>query len=329
MVTTQWSQNGFYDDATPNQQLTGCVATALAQFLRYHAYPEQGVGQNTYQYPDQDQITVDYANAQYQWHQMPDQLTQSNQQVAQLMYHAGTAVNTKYGSQVSLAPMRYLPNALEKHFDYVTNGFEYVRDYLPEQWQNLILDELKQNRIVLLTGHSADQRIGHAWVVDGYDGQGYYHMNWGWGGRMNGYFRLTEPNPRPDYNFNQQMAMVRGAPAQDLQHIPFCQGNQYFTQDQGQITDGSQNWNYRVNSQCKFVIQPQSGAQQITLDFTEFNTEHGYDFVTVYDGNTQIGQWSGSSLPQSVTATSGQMTIQFETDEVVTKGGFQAQYYVR
>ncbi|MDE1463429.1 C10 family peptidase [Spartinivicinus poritis] len=331
LTTTTWSQNGFYNDWVPNDYLTGCVATALGQFLKYYEYPTVGTGRYTYKYPDQDEITVDFASTTYHWESMANSLTEENDEVAKLLFHAGAAVRTLYGNKVSLAGMRYIPNALEKHFGYVTNGFEYVSNYAEAEWRQLILDELKAKRVVILTGLSA-QGAGHAWVVDGYDGNDYFHMNWGWGGSMNGYFLLNQPNPRTNYNFNQRMAFVRAAPKPSLANVPFCQGTQYLTDNQGTITDGSGSWNYPVKSDCKFVIQPTQPGE-IRLNFNEFATEHSYDLVKVYDGATTnaplIGQYSGSRIPSAVTATSGSMLIHFTSDEVVTKKGWAASYRVQ
>ncbi len=331
LTTSEWSQNGYYNDWVPNDYLTGCVATALGQFLKYYQYPSVGTGSHTYKYPDQDEITVNFAATTYQWDSMDNNLAEANDEVAKLLFHAGAAVSTLYGNKVSLAGMRYIPNALEKHFGYVTNGFEYVSNYSSAEWQTLILDELKSKRVVILTGLS-EQGAGHAWVVDGYDGKGYFHMNWGWGGSMNGYFLLNQPNPRTNYNFNQRMAFVRAAPKPSLAHIPFCQGTQYLTDNQGTLSDGSGSWNYPVDSDCKFIIQPTQPGK-ITLNFTEFVTERSYDLVKIYDGTTTssplIGQFSGSQIPATMTSTSGSMLIHFSSDEVVTKKGWTANYTVQ
>lgn len=177
MTTTLWSQNNFYNDWVPNDYLTGCVATALGQFLKYHEYPTVGIGSHTYKYPEQEEISINFAATTYHWDSMTNSLAEENAEVAKLLFHTGAAVSTLYGSKVSLAGMRYIPNALEKHFGYITNGFEYVSNYAEDEWKKLILNELKAKRVVMLTGLST-QRVGHAWVVDGYDGQGYFHMNW-------------------------------------------------------------------------------------------------------------------------------------------------------
>ncbi|MBU2706661.1 C10 family peptidase [Zooshikella marina] len=331
LTTTKWSQNGFYNDLIPNESLTGCVATAVAQFLKYHQYPEHGYSHNSYTYSDQGTISTDYRTTYYQWDNMPDQLLAANNDVATLMFHSGTAVKTLYGPNLSLAPMRFIPNALEKHFNYITNGFEYVSqfDNLPA-WRDLIIHELQARRVVILTGLSGN--AGHAWIVDGYDGHDYFHMNWGWGGNMNGYFQLTSPAPRGNYNFNQRMAFVRAAPRPSLNHIPFCESTQYLTANQGEISDGSQQWNYPVNSDCRFILQP-NVAGQLKLQFQSFNTERNHDFVTIYDGTTtaapMLGRFHGSSLPTTITSQTGNLLVHFTSDDIVSGKGWQARYWVQ
>lgn len=210
LTTTQWTQNGYYDDWIPNEYLVGCVATAVAQFLRYHAHPSWGEGQYQYHYPSQGTLSVDFSQTYYDWQSMPDQLTQPNQEVAKIMYHAGVAVGTKYGADVSLARMADIPYALQSYFRYGSYGFEYLNQQGMNTAKTSIQSELYANRIVILTG--LGDSVGHAWIVDGYDGQGYYHMNWGWGGKMNGYFLLESPTLSNGYDFSRRMAMVRAWP---------------------------------------------------------------------------------------------------------------------
>ncbi|WP_168203978.1 C10 family peptidase [Aliikangiella coralliicola] len=335
MTTTQWSQNGFYDDQTPDEKLVGCVGTAIAQFLRFHMYPwyAQG-GEHRYSYTqyDQEEIVVDFGSSYYYWPWMPDKVTEETDsrhqwEVSQIMYHAGASVNALYGYDVTLAPMRFIPRALEKHFGYVTNGFEYKSDFTSEEWHQMAQNELADNRPFILTGLDPELGIGHAWIVDGYDGD-KYHMNWGWGGNMNGYYSIDIPAVR-GYTFNQRMAMVRAAPERDLQDVPFCEGESSFTNSADEISDGSHDWNYRLNMNCKILIEPR-GASSVTLNFSEFKTERNYDFVTIYNGESTnapiLGKFSGNSVPNAITADSGKMLIHFTSDDIVTEDGWQASY---
>ena len=108
-----------------------------------------------------------------------------------------------------------------------------------------------------------------------------------------------------------------------------CSDTTYLTNCSGSFTDESGANDYLNNTDCKWLIQP-SSATSITLSFSSFNIEAGYDFVNVYDGTTtlapSLGSFSGSSLPSSVTSTGGNMLVHFTTDGVVTAPGWSANY---
>jgi M6 family metalloprotease-like protein len=111
----------------------------------------------------------------------------------------------------------------------------------------------------------------------------------------------------------------------------FCTGTQTLTANSGTFTDGSGNQNYGDNADCNWLIQPTSGAQPITLNFTAFATETTNDFVEVFDGSTSaapsLGVFSGSSLPPSVTSTGGSMLVHFSSDNNTISGtGWNANY---
>lgn len=73
----------------------------------------------------------------------------------------------------------------------------------------MIEEELKNRRPIIYNGHSVDG--GHSFVLDGADGNGYYHFNWGWGGVSDGYFSINLLNPEEQgaggalggYNYSQ------------------------------------------------------------------------------------------------------------------------------
>ncbi|MBK8557789.1 MAG: PKD domain-containing protein [Lewinellaceae bacterium] len=108
-----------------------------------------------------------------------------------------------------------------------------------------------------------------------------------------------------------------------------CNGNTVLSSCSGSINDGSGNADYSANLYCSWLISP-PGASTVTLNFSSFNTESGFDFVRIYDGvNTSgilLGVYSGASLPPSQTANSGNMFIVFETDDTANKPGWSATY---
>src|SRR3972149_3203039 len=111
--------------------------------------------------------------------------------------------------------------------------------------------------------------------------------------------------------------------------VTLCSGTTTLTSPTGTFEDGSGTANYKSNSDCSWLIQP-AGATSITLGFTNFNTENGYDFVNVYQGidenGTLIASSSGSTIPNEVTSTGSSMFVQFTSDSTVNADGWFAYY---
>jgi|GEM_PF-5152802 len=110
----------------------------------------------------------------------------------------------------------------------------------------------------------------------------------------------------------------------------YCNGNTTLTSASGSFDDGSGSANYGNNASCTWLIQPPS-ATSITLSFSAFNTEAGQDFIKVYDNSTspatQIGSYSGSTIPSALTLSSGgSMTVEFTTNNSITDLGWSASY---
>ena len=109
----------------------------------------------------------------------------------------------------------------------------------------------------------------------------------------------------------------------------YCSGTTTLTSATGSFTDGSGTNDYNYNSDCKWLIQP-AGATSITLSFSAFSTEPGWDFVTVYDGSTTsgtvLGHFSGTSIPANVTSTGGSMLVYFTSDNSINAAGWSASY---
>lgn len=206
LVKTKWYQLEPYNDMIPAGCLTGCVATAMAQIMYYNKWPEQGVGSNSYTSfkkaesifgeDEVNQISVDFSQSKYDWDNM--QLTYADKNwnetqanaVALLMRDCGAAVNMKYGQTVSLSTEIDACYGGNKFFNYSTEVF-YHSDYSTEEFEQLIKLELDNSRPVLFTGQSSTSGgSGHAFVVDGYRSDGYFHINWGWNGLYDGFFSL-------------------------------------------------------------------------------------------------------------------------------------------
>lgn len=221
LLTTMWDQSPYYNNLCPyhsasdERSVTGCVATATAQVMKYYNHPATGYGSHTYtsdrtingvnyNFPD---LTADFGSTTYQWSLMPNSLsgTSSSAQVnavATLMYHIGVADEMSY-SPVASGAHNYNTNgtisrssqtSLMKFFKYRPDMAPLARaDYNDAAYAALLRAEIDQQRPVLYSGSNVS--AGHSFVFDGYDNSGNIHVNWGWGGYHDGYFAMGSLNP--------------------------------------------------------------------------------------------------------------------------------------
>ena len=222
---TAWNQGYPYNQMTPyyvgtNHAATGCAATAMAQILFYHRYPAQGRGQNSFHTTQYNMsLSVDFSQSTYQWNLMKPvygewDSNESRDAVALLMRDCGYAINMDYGAVSGAAPDAW-PKALIAYFDYDRSLCNrYRANYTHEEWNSIIRNELDAGRPVFAGGF-ADSG-GHAFVFDGYDEDGLIHVNWGWGGVSNGYFRTSALTPAiqgtggADGGFNARQSIITG-----------------------------------------------------------------------------------------------------------------------
>ncbi len=206
---TRWNQDAPYNGKCPllggASTYTGCVATAMAQVLKVYQYPEKCSG-GTYSYSwssggknlslNFDDVTLDWANMLNDYSSSATQ-TQKDA-VATLMQALGYAANMNYHTDGSGAYDNHMAVALVRNFDYDAASIEYAHrsSYSLSEWQHKIYSTLADGYPVYYDGSTNDtQPMGHAFVVDGYRSEGYFHINWGWGGMSDGYFLLTALDP--------------------------------------------------------------------------------------------------------------------------------------
>ena len=217
LITTRWDQEDPYNrivlDTTEfkTKVLAGCVATALAQLMNYHARltgkPEKVLAEITSYITDNRYFRVDAipAGTSIDWGNMLDtytkdaKITSDEQQkqvdaVANLFRICGASVKMTYWTTGSYTDSGRAAIALKDYFGYDENIYiAHREDYSLEGWNQLIYDELMLQRPVLFSGFSSSN--GHAFLVDGFDGDEYFHVNWGWGGHCDGYYLLGVANP--------------------------------------------------------------------------------------------------------------------------------------
>ncbi|MDD2385988.1 MAG: C10 family peptidase [Bacteroidales bacterium] len=159
---------------------SGCVATAMAQIMAYYKYPANGVGSYCYNHSTYGELCVDFETANYNW------INPDNDDYEILSYHIGVAMNMNYCGHNQYGIIGSIPSISNYH-DILKTYFKY---YLHRgSSENFYLkSELDNNRPIYceLLGDPS-----HAVVIDGYDEDDYFHINFGWGGNHNGYFILN------------------------------------------------------------------------------------------------------------------------------------------
>ena len=224
LQTALWSQEYPYNMYTPmlfsngtEHCTTGCTNTATAIVMRFHKHPEAGVGVlPDYTYSKgitrtQSGHTLGY---KYDWDNMPtynlDESTPMYQakQVAQLMFDCGVMNKCKWNEYVAEADPFNIPRALATYMGYDKSIRSVERkDFNTDEWENVIRGEIDCRRPVIYAGQH-DEGNGHVWVIDGYASSGYFYMNWGWGGTMNGFFVISPlSDAANNYTINHRMVI--------------------------------------------------------------------------------------------------------------------------
>lgn len=243
-LATTWGQLPYYNDlcpATPYASSNptyhapaGCVATAMAQIMKYWETPTTtGTGSHSYGSSTVGgTLSANFGNTIYEWNNMPNTLTSSSSPaekdaIATLMYHCGVSVNMDYDIDASGAlvinhgnsSMACSQNAMTSYFGYSSSIQGYERnEFTDSTWVKMLQFELDNGRPVLYTGYGSVG--GHAFDFDGYNNNGYFHINWGWRGLSNGYFVVDNLSPSAlgqgggggNFNYSQE-ALIMIEPA--------------------------------------------------------------------------------------------------------------------
>jgi len=221
LCKTYWNQEPYYNAYCPGGSVTGCVATAMAQILKYWEYPSVGIGSNCYEDETSHGYSENYGDlcatfdtSHYKWSAMQNTpLGDSNNQIAKLMYDCGVSVDMDYtptgsGAQViGYGPSAY--NSYTEYFGYdasTINAAMYTGN--DASWISLLESELNNGRPMQFEGTDPNEG-GHSWVCDGYSALNMMHMNWGWGGINDGYYTVDSLNPT-GFDFSEYIGIIYG-----------------------------------------------------------------------------------------------------------------------
>lgn len=339
MLTTQWDQDTPYNDSCPSISMwgysshaaTGCVATAMAQVMKYWEYPTQGYGSHSY-YSDaldnwSEPFGYQYVNFEattYDWAHMPNVLTRSSSQqekaaVATLMYHCGVASDMFYGTDWSGGSGAFIHNipclgyghslrGYVEFFGYSSNtqGLER-KHYSDSAWTALVIRELDARRPILYGGGD-EVSGGHCFVCDGYDEQNYCHFNWGWSGDGDGFYALNHLAPgiggigggTGTYDFTNQQQMLTDLKPHEgiddfgpvIRHFPYTQNFENAPMGWDATTEGYASYSWYVYD----TNGCQDNYSAILFGYNNGNTTDTLNTPYIVDSGEYHLQWEDRTL---------------------------------
>ena len=197
--TAKWNQYPPFNKYTPNNYVTGCVATAGAIVMKHHGSPAKGTGSHSYTWNGKT-LTASFEHT-YDWASMPAEYDGTNDAafdgVARLMADLGVAVEMQYAKSGSGAYIGNLISALQKYFGYSKLTYlASIDDVGAEAWNAKLRGEIDGNRPILYSASDASSG-GHSFIIDGYKDESF-SVNWGWGGYCNGFYQIGALNPQSE-----------------------------------------------------------------------------------------------------------------------------------
>lgn len=226
LIQVNWNQSAPYNAYCPQgTALVGCVAVAMSQAMSVQRFPDRPQGSVRYTSPNYGGLSINFDTEQaYNWNDILSGASDYDE-AARLMYHAGMSVEMDYGTDGSGIPssdVSRISDALKENFSY-PESVQYIwRDQYDGDWVQLLVNELSAGRAIIYNAVDSKGNYGHSFNFDGYDGEGRFHVNWGWGGMGNGYFgvdNLRDLAMSMDYDAGHVAVIGIGAPDQVLKDI--------------------------------------------------------------------------------------------------------------
>lgn len=299
LLTTTWDQGQYYNAMCPEDAngpdghvWTGCVATAMAQIIKYHGYPVSGRGIHTYQ-SNYEELTVNYGNSGYDYANMPDVLTNQSTSgqinaVAKLMYDCGVAVNSGYSVYGTGAFVFDARAAFINFFRYSADlSYAEKSSFHPDTWNNMLQADIAAGYPVFYSGSGA-QGV-HAFVCDGYQQDDFFHFNFGWSGNHDGWYLLSAINPGEDEYNSVQCATFGIVPDNNSNIIVSYAGNSTFVVNEPIELNhlmGHNLFDVQTVSDLQYTgittFLPSDESLQIEADMLSYQDQ----IVNICDGNT-------------------------------------------
>ncbi len=344
LLSSTWGQGRYYNGMAPADERSsagnghvwiGCVATAMAQIMKYWQYPSSGLGSHSYSHPDYGTLSADFENSNYDWSYMSNSLSGDEAEVQELSYHCAVAVDMDFGPYSSGAFLEEATSAFHNYFKYNSVVFGSSKSRWDDaEWESLLMRDLDAGRPVFYSGYNQSYTNGHAWVCDGYAGS-YFHFNWGWGGTANGNYLLSDLTPASsNYSYNQAAIFSIEPVRQDYFSFPYTEtfesgsAGEYSVMGVSQVTTEDSHIGTRslrlgkdgvssdaVNAASLCFLVPASSlvnfwVKRVAAEASAFNqqkvllmNEWGTTpLVTVFDGDYNDDEWINYSIDLSAYA---------------------------
>jgi len=332
LLTTKWNQNKFYNTYCPWDVHTGayydyrvpngCVALASSQIMNYHQYPPKGQGAASYLPNGYPRQTVFFGQHTYNWEAMCNEPQSYANEIAKIAHHFGVSIHMNYNYDGSGALSEEAMQQLHDTFIYDESIAQHYRgnylDTVVALYIALLKGEINARRPVYYSGCTEAYNSCHAYVLDGYDNEDRFHLNFGWGGSANGFFAIDNFVGGGSHWDYQGAAIVNIFPSVAVADT-YCQGLKRQTASFGYISDGSRPTKpYSANPDCSWMIAVPT-ATRYHFSFDRLDVNPDADVVTIYNGPTiESGvkqTFTGSTVPtELITVNADSVLITFTSN---------------
>ena len=311
MIHSTWGQGKPYNADCPihngQRSLVGCAATAMAQVMRYHQWPSQGKGSYSYTTGTAHlEQSLEFGSITFNWNNMSDNYN-SNQNapdVAKLSHACGVSIAMNYTYNNSWAYCLDIPYALVQYFSYSSDVVCYRKEFFSvDKWASIIQRELLEGRPIILRGANAKDDNGHFFIIDGCDEDGNLHVNWGWYGNSDGFFKIDGIGldaMSDDYSYGQ-WAILKISPTDLEEPEDVFFADSFSAHHIGNYTSTQITSVYNhANTAC------------LKDENTRFN---GYIGVALYDASGKFLKMAGSSSQVSLRSNWGYSSLYINFDD--------------
>jgi len=214
LIQTKWGQGAPYRNMLPVGHRSFCNLVASAQIMKYHNYPVSGTGQSeAYTMRNGAVVPLLNFNIAYDWDNMlnsyrsdgRDSNERQRNAVATLIYHIGVARGRDF---ISGNSRNSFPAAFANYFGYDRSiQLLHLLYHNDDEWKSIIIEQLDAGLPVYYYGHNQTNTSNHGFILDGYDNEGRFHVNWGWNGTHDGWYFLHQLTPG-NHNFSYQQTVA-------------------------------------------------------------------------------------------------------------------------